>query len=211
MDFLKYDYCNKPEQAEGRLLYTRMGTALANSGRDILFSGCSWGCDGTPEWIKQTGAHMWRSTGDITDCWQSIKDLYLRQYDLQKTNGQGCFNDMDMLVVGMRGNGNVGISGCTDEEYRTHFTMWTILQSPLMIGCDLRHMDETIRSILLNPEVIAISQDKSCRQPYLLSHDDRHDVWARQLDGGDIAVAVFNLSDDSTAYTDNSFYLALWA
>lgn len=113
VDFLKYDNCNRPVNYPGRLLYKRMGLALANCGRDILFSACNWGVDNSPEWIKETGAHMWRSTGDIVDNWQSIKDLTLAQLPLLKTNGQGCFNDMDMLVVGMGGKGNVGVGGCT--------------------------------------------------------------------------------------------------
>ena len=62
VDFLKYDYCFKPNFADGKMLYRRMGLALANCGRDILFSGCSWGADKTHEWIGSTGANMWRST-----------------------------------------------------------------------------------------------------------------------------------------------------
>ncbi len=67
VDFLKYDYCYKPAFEVGKMLYRRMGLALANCGRDILFSACSWGADETNKWIKETGAHMWRSTGDIND------------------------------------------------------------------------------------------------------------------------------------------------
>ena len=129
VDFLKYDYCNKPAGIPGHLLYKRMGTALANCGRDILFSACSWGADETHKWVKSTGAHMWRSTGDIVDNWESIKNLTNRQIELQPYNGNGCFNDMDMLVVGMHGKGNVGVGGCTEVEYRTHFTIWAFFNS----------------------------------------------------------------------------------
>ena len=100
-----------------------MGAALASCGRDILFSACSWGKEDTYKWIKTTGASMWRSTGDINDSWGSIKDIYMQQLELQPYNGLGCFNDMDMLVVGMNGGGNVGVSGCTFEEYKTHFSL----------------------------------------------------------------------------------------
>ena len=82
VDFLKYDYCFRPSATEGKLLYRRMGLALANCGRDILFSGCSWGADNTHEWIGTTGANMWRSTGDIFDTWESLKSLILAQYDI---------------------------------------------------------------------------------------------------------------------------------
>ena len=74
-------------------------------------------------------------------------------------NGHGCFNDMDMLVVGMNGQGHVGLQGCDFAEYRTHFSLWAFFASPLMIGCDIRHMDEQTRTILMNKEVLAINQD----------------------------------------------------
>ena len=183
---------------QGHALYKRMGLALANCGRDICFSACSWGADKTNEWIKQTGAHLWRSTGDINDSWASVKQLLEKQTDYFTTNGQGCFNDMDMLIVGMHGKGNVAVAGCTDEEYRTHFSAWAFLGSPLMIGCDIRNMDEVTKSILLNKEIIAINQDGAYRQPFDCgNHWWAQDVkvWAKFLENGDIAVGVFNLSD----------------
>ena len=198
VDYLKYDYCFRPMDQQGHLLYKKMGLALANCGRDICFSACSWGADQTNEWIKQTGAHLWRSTGDIVDSWDSVKSLIIKQDEYLTTNGQGCFNDMDMLIVGMRGKGNVGLSGCTDEEYRTHFSAWAFLGSPLMAGSDVRDMDETTKSILLDKEIIAINQDEAYRQPFNCgNHWKINDVkvWAKYLEGGDIAIGIFNLTD----------------
>ena len=201
VDFLKYDYCNKPAGIPGHLLYKRMGTALANCGRDILFSACSWGADETHKWIKSTGAHMWRSTGDITDNWESIKNLTNRQIELQPYNGNGCFNDMDMLVVGMHGKGNVALGGCTDEEYRTHFTIWAFFNSPLMIGCDIREMSDETRRILMNDEMIRINQDPLCRQPYKVKNhawNDKVLIYVKALADGDLAIGMFNLSDEKS-------------
>lgn len=195
VDFLKYDYCFKPASVNGDLLYKRMGMALANCGRDILFSACSWGADGTHEWIKTTGAHMWRSTGDINDSWQSIKDLYNVQVKLQPYNGKGCFNDMDMLVVGMNGKGNVGVKGCTTEEYRTHFSIWAFFNSPLMIGCDVRNMTPEAKEILTKKEIIAINQDPAQRQPFKICEYWGNTAWCKQLEGGDLAVLVLNLEE----------------
>ncbi len=144
VDFLKYDYCFKPTFERGELLYRRMGLALANCGRDILFSACSWGNDDTKSWIKTTGAHMWRSTHDVFDSWESIKMRAKEQLDIQKYNGLGCFNDMDMLVVGMNGKGNVGLTPSSFVQYRTHFALWALLGSPLMIGCDIRNADADV-------------------------------------------------------------------
>ena len=209
VDFLKYDYCNHTPLIQGHYLYKKMGLALANCGRDILFSACCWGVHNVEEWIKSTNAQMWRSTVDINETWESIKNLAMKQFPLQKYNGQGCFNDIDMLVVGMNGKGLVsrndeekGICGFT--EYKTHFTFWALMNSPLMIGCDITKMDEDAKKILTNKEVIAINQDPAQRQPfeiYQSVEEKGKDVakenctMAKYLENGDIAIAMFNFKD----------------
>ena len=200
VDLLKYDFCHRPSALSAEYTYRRMGAALAGCGRDILFSACSWGREDTFKWIKSTGASMWRSTGDINDSWGSIRDLALQQLELQPYNGLGCFNDMDMLTVGMNGSGNVGVSGCSFEEYKTHFSLWAMLNSPLIIGCDIRSMSEETKKILMNREIIAINQDPAGRQPFLVKgvhdlYDVRAYVWAKLLSNGDYAVGMFNLED----------------
>ena len=60
VDFLKYDNCYKPRTADCQLLYHRMGIALENCGRDILYSACNWGTEDVWTWIRSTGAHMYR-------------------------------------------------------------------------------------------------------------------------------------------------------
>lgn len=212
VDFLKYDYCYHSSIVPGAILYRRMGLALENCGRDILFSACSWGSDETHQWIKESAASMWRSTGDIFDTWESVKDLTKQQRKLHPYNGVGCFNDMDMLVVGMYGKGNVGLKGCNDIQYRTHFAIWAFLGSPLMIGCDIRNMTPATKEILTNKELIAINQDPLCRQPYTLNG-----IWcgedtlcyARNLSNGDIAIGLFNLSNEKTTARFNLDELGL--
>lgn len=204
VDYLKYDYCYKPQHEQGDQLYQRMALALANSGRDIVFSACSWGAEETHKWIKNTGAHCWRSTVDIWDTWESICKLALQQKELLPYNGLGCFNDMDMLVVGMHGKGNVGFAGCTDTQYKTHFSLWAFMGSPLMIGCDIRDMTPETARILLNKDVIAINQDRGYRQPFSIGGSfnfqwgdvENSFVWAKILENGDIAIGMFNFSDD---------------
>lgn len=212
VDFLKYDFCYKPEFVAGKSLYRRMGLALANCGRDILFSACSWGAEKTHEWIRSTGAGMWRSTGDIFDNWNSVKNIIMQQVDItceynnnegsMPFGGIGCFNDMDMLVVGMHGVGNVGLGGCTDEEYRTHFSAWAIFGSPLMIGCDIRKLDDEAYKILTNRDVLAINQDGRGAQPYVANNEwmkinhGNTPVVARMMENGDVAVALFNMNDN---------------
>jgi alpha-galactosidase len=212
VDFLKYDYCYHSPIIPGELLYRRMGLALENCGRDILFSACSWGADETHKWIKTSSASMWRSTGDIFDTWESIKDLTKKQLELHPYNGVGCFNDMDMLVVGMYGKGNVGLTGCSDIQYRTHFSIWAFMGSPLMIGCDVRNITPATKETLTKKELIEINQDPACRQPYRLNgiwQDDDTLVYARNLAGGDIAVGLFNLKSEKAVARFNLDELGL--
>ena len=106
VDYLKYDYCYKPDHIPGEILYKRMSTALRNCGRDIMFSACNWGNDDVYKWIRESGAHLFRSTGDIQDNWESIKRLALSQIGNECYGGNFCHNDIDMLVVGMHGGSN---------------------------------------------------------------------------------------------------------
>ena len=197
VDFLKYDYCYHSNIIHGKYLFRRMGLALKNCGRDILFSACTWGADNTAEWIRETGANMWRSTGDIFDNWESVKNLTDIQDNILPYGGAGCFNDMDMLIVGMYGKGNVGLEGLNDTQYKTHFSIWALLGSPLMIGCDIRNMNKETLDILSNKELIKINQDADCRQVIKLSLFEGSNIkaYARTLENGDIAVGFFNLTD----------------
>ena len=205
VDYLKYDYCFKPRSMEGELLYRRMGLALKNCGRDILFSACNWGQDEVHGWIRSAGAHMYRSTGDIQDNWESIKRLAISQMDKAAYTGNYCHNDMDMLVVGMHGGSNndfIGtVGGCTDVQYKTHFSLWSMMGSPLMIGCDIRKANDTIKAILQNKDILAINQDREARGVYVLHpephwfHGQECYMLVKVLADGDLAIGFFNLSD----------------
>lgn len=219
VDYLKYDYCYKPDYIPGEILYKRMSTALRNCGRDIMFSACNWGNDNVYKWIRESGAHLFRSTGDIQDNWESIKRLALSQIGSECYGGNFCHNDIDMLVVGMHGGSNnewinsteqgvnviadsgetmPKLGGCTDEEYRTHFSLWAIMNSPLMIGCDIRRMTTATKEILTNKDVIAINQDIECRGPYCIKQWNNPDnvfSLVKPLANGDYAVGMFNFGD----------------
>lgn len=202
VDYLKYDYCFKPKGIPGDVLYRRMAMALRNCGRDILFSACNWGNDGVHDWIRNTGAQMFRSTGDIQDNWNSIKNLALSQVGRQSQAGVYCWNDIDMLVVGMSGHSENGWIagegfGCTTEEYRTHFSLWAIMNSPLMIGCDIRNMSDDTKSILMNKDVIAINQDVEGRGVYEIDHwcNESCKGFVKPLENGDYAICLVNFAD----------------
>jgi len=197
-DFLKYDFCFKPESANGPHLYRRMGMALRACGREILFSACNWGCDNVPEWIRSAGAHMWRSTGDIFDNFESFKNIALSQAGKLGYSAPYCFNDMDMLTVGMYGNGNVGSAGCNDAEYRTQFALWCLFGSPLMLGCDVRNMNDVTKKLVTNKRLLKINQDPEARPAFLAGKHpwyDGRNVYMKLLSTGEFALGVFNLTE----------------
>ncbi len=197
VDFLKYDFCYKPMGVDGRLLYRRMGMALRACGRDILYSACNWGSDDVWQWIRSVGAHMYRSTGDIVDSAESYRKIALSQLDKLGTSAPQCFNDIDMLTVGMYGKGLVGATGCGDADYRSQFSLWCMFSAPLMLGSDIRAMNETTRALVTNADLIRINQDAEARPPMSAHHpwNDRRLALVKHLDDGTYAVGMFNLDE----------------
>ena len=212
VDYLKYDFCNFPSSAEGKNRYATMSMALKASGRDILFAACNWGVDKPWQWMKSLGAHMYRSTGDIQDNFKSFSSIALSQLDNFCMSGQDCFNDIDMLTVGMYGKGNVALGrACTDEEYQTQFALWCMLGAPLMLGGDVRAMNGFCERLVLNKNLLRINQDSECRPPYVAyrgrvfyNGPDAENHWEeypdggltlfRHLSGNEFAIGYFNLS-----------------
>lgn len=208
VDLLKYDNCFHPANANGPQLYHRMGTALALSGRDILFSACNWGKDDVWSWIRSAGAHMYRSTYDLKDNFKNFTSFGMSQYDGKlQYSAPNCFNDLDMMTIGMYGEGFVGTEGCNDANYELQFAMWCMASSPLFIGCDIRKLSEKSKSILTNKELIAIDQDEDARPPFQISatgdstYVTQCPTYAKRLSNGDFAIACFNFGDrDCHAY-----------
>ncbi len=201
VDFLKYDNCNKPEFTNCINLYRRMGNALRHSGRDILFSACNWGTENVWQWIRTTGAHMYRSTGDISDKFDSFSYIAKSQVNKFCFSGPQCFNDMDMLTVGMFGQGHVAKGGCNFEEYRMQFALWAMMGTPLMLGCNPDKITPEVLQLITNRELIAFNQDPECRSAYALGTGGSLDnvpsklVLAKLLADGDYAVGFFNLME----------------
>ena len=205
VDFLKYDYCDMPFYDKAQFYYRRMGQALRLSGRDILFSACNWGREDVWRWIRSTGAGMYRSTGDIFDSFGSMRSIALSQLPKFDTSAPGCFNDMDMLTVGMFKKGNVGeheLAG-TDQptfgEYKFQFAAWCVWGAPLMLGCDIRSMDPEILKLVTNRELLRIDQDRLALQPFAAEtiHPDKDEprVVARLLDDRDLALMFVNFGE----------------
>ena len=197
-DFLKYDFCYKPSTANGPVLYHRMSMALKSCGRDILFSACNWGSDEVNKWIRSTGAHMYRSTGDINDSWASMRDIAMSQLDNLAYSAPGCYNDIDMLTIGMYGKGNVGSLGCSDTEYKTQFALWCIYSAPLMLGGDIRTMNDGLLKLVTNRDLLRINQDPEARPAFLateLSWFPGRIVLVKHLSDNELAVGFFNMTE----------------
>ncbi len=179
--------------------YQRMGDALRQTGRPIVYSLCQYGMDAVWEWGPSVGANLWRTTGDVQASWQSIYGIISQQAGLASYAGPGHWNDPDMLEVG---NGYLSLA-----ENRSHFSMWAMLAAPLLAGNDLPNMKPEIKAILTNKEVIAIDQDPLGRQATRAYADGEVEVWTRPLAGGAMAVAVLNAGSDRVA--SHPFHLSL--
>ena len=197
VDFLKYDYCYFPSNGDGKQRYLVMAQALRASGRDILFSACNWGSHEPWNWMRSIGAHMYRSTGDIWDNFPSTAAIMKSQMDKFNANASGCFNDMDMLTVGMNGQGNVGDPNCnTYTEYETQFAYWCFCASPLMMGADIRKVGEEYRTLLQHKGLIALNQDAECRPAWMVKDERGYYVFVRHLADGEFAIGVFNFHEN---------------
>ena len=196
VDYLKYDWCatgtRNAEEA-----YTLMADALRESGRDIVFSMCEWGTAKPWLWADKVG-NLWRTTGDITDKWDGKHGYALGVLPILDANeplhpfaGPGHWNDPDMLEVG---NG-----GLTTTEYRSHFSLWSLMAAPLIAGNDVAHMDQATRDILLNKEVIAVNQDRLGVQGRRVRDDGDLEVWSKPLADGGRAVILFNRGAEAKA------------
>jgi alpha-galactosidase len=191
VDYLKYDNCGDhgdyPDTTQGYIdRYGAMRDALEATGRPIVYSLCEWGVNQPWKWGASVG-HLWRTTGDINDSWGSLKSIIRQNAPLSSYAGPGGWNDPDMLEVG---NG-----GMTDTEYKTHFSLWSMMDAPLIIGTDLRKATPETMKILSNKDVIALDQDPLGKQAKLISDQDGTMVFAKPLANGDVAVALYNESD----------------
>lgn len=188
IDYLKYDWCSAGSiYNNGQLqpVYQKMGEALESTGRPIVFSLCEYGLGEVQTWGPDVGGNLWRTTDDIRDEWSSMMGNAHHQMPTAAYAGPGHWNDPDMLEVG---NGHM-----TDDEYRTHMSLWSLLAAPLLAGNDVRDMSPATKNILLNREVIAIDQDPLGRQATRVAQQGDFETWLKPLADGGAAIGVINL------------------
>ena len=196
-DFIKIDYCGGSHlQGLGRITnerqrYTEISKAMDRSaekaGRnDLRMNICRWAFPGT--WAKDVSG-SWRTTGDIWCNWGSVRGIIAENLYLSAYASSGHYNDMDMLEVGR---------GLSVEEDKTHFGLWCIMNSPLLIGCDMRNIAPEALALMCNKELIALNQDPVCQQAYVVKKDIG--CWllvkdVEKLYGKRRAVAIYNPTD----------------
>lgn len=207
VDFLKVDGCNRTSADYYSTGYPRMGAALEASGRQIEYS-CSWPAyAGDNETAKpfaeyiMGGCNLWRNWWDMQCRWSVVSDIIDHwgdfSLDMAPYAGPGHWHDMDMILVG---------NDClTPNEERTQMSLWSVLASPLIMGNDLRKISEDALEILMNRDMVAVSQDPlgqmGIRLPQFTS-ESRTSIWARNLATGDVAIVLCNKGTENATCTD---------
>ena len=182
--------------------YRVFRASLDKVNRDIVFSFCQYGMGSVWEWGERIGGNSWRTTGDITDSWSSMVGIGFKQVGHEEYAGPGHWNDPDMLVVGKVGWGpQLHPTHLTSNEQITHISLWCLLCSPLLIGCDMADMDPFTLSLLTNDEVLDVSQDPLGNQAARICEAKGLEVWAKKMEDGTEAVGLFNRSRTSASVT----------
>jgi alpha-galactosidase len=186
-DFIKVDWCGGDWLGlDVETRYTQIANIIKEIKPNTVYNICRWQFPG--KWALQI-ADSWRISGDISNEFSSILHIIDLNADLWKYASPGHVNDMDMLQVGR---------GMSYEEDKTHFTMWSMMNSPLLAGNDLRSMSAQTVEILTNKEIIALNQDPLVYQARRLVDNGDLEIWAKPLVStmsGKVAVSLLNRSD----------------
>ena len=199
IDYLKYDNCYS-DGTSATARYTTMRDALAATGRPMLFSLCNWGEENVWTWGAPIG-NSWRNTGDISANWRAVMSILDVQVGKENYSGPGAWNDPDMLEVG-----NAGLS---DVESRAHFSLWALLNAPLIAGNDLRSMSATTRGILTNADIVSVNQDWGGKQGYKLIDNGDREVWLKPMSNGSRAVVLLNRGSRASSMSVSAVQLGL--
>jgi len=139
-----------------------------------------------------------------------MSGLGFSQAGHEKFAGPGHWNDPDMLVVGFVGwSSKVRPTKLTPNEQYTHISLWCLLCSPLLIGCDMTKLDEFTLNLLTNDEVLEVNQDPLGRQAGRLAKKDSIEIWAKDMEDGSKVAGIFNLGEEETSGTINFADLGL--
>jgi alpha-galactosidase len=215
-DFLKYDWCSygdiakNPNRADLEKPYQLIGDILRRQNRDLVLNLCQYGMGNVWEWGKAVGGHSWRTAGDLGGSFQEIPkaifrdgfDVYARN-QLHKFGGPGGWNDPDYLLLGYLSNwqGGTAPSPLSPNEQYTHVSLWCLLAAPLIFSGDMTRLDDFTLGLLTNDEVIDVDQDPLGQPGSRVSQHDQLEIWAKNLEDGTKAVALFNRGETEAAIT----------
>lgn len=192
VDFVKMDDMSRP-YANNWPEIEAAQAAIATSGRLMILSlspgetDLNWGLH------ARTYAQMWRISDDFWDDWELLKGQFQRLADWNPFRRPGAWPDADMLPLGLLALGSRKTKFTPDEQ-QTLMTLWAIARSPLIMGGDLRALDQATLDLLTNKAVIALNQHSRDNLP--LSNDGARVVWTAQSEAGsDLYLALFNISD----------------
>ena len=193
-DFIKVDYCGGAHmRLDEREQYTKIANAIKScKKKGIVYNMCRWAYPGT--WSSEV-ADSWRTTGDIYDAWKSVKDILAENLYMSAYCHDGHYNDMDMLEVGR---------SMTQVEDETHFGLWCIMASPLLIGCDMAKIRPEALKLMCNRDLIALNQDPLHLQAYIAEKQGECFILVKdikKLQGKERAVAIYNPSDTEQSVT----------
>ena len=207
-DFIKVDYCGgRQQKLDVRKRYTEISKAIKATGRDVTFNVCRWTYPGT--WISEI-ADSWRTTGDIRAKWSSVRGIIGQNLYMSAYCSPGHYNDMDMLEVGnIKGKTKTAFGkhdpGLTPAEELTHFGMWCMFSSPLLIGCDVRKMPPESLALATNPYLLAMNQNDLGVQGYAVQREGANAYVfvkdAVERFGKSRFVALYNGNDSETEFT----------
>ncbi|WDF56383.1 NPCBM/NEW2 domain-containing protein [Mucilaginibacter sp. KACC 22063] len=228
IDYLKYDWCSyggvidgMPENDPYKVAsfsptggsnlqtaikpYKLMGDYLRAQPRDIVFSLCQYGMSDVWKWGDSVNGQSWRTTGDITDTWNSVKSIALEQDKAAAWAKPGNWNDPDMLVIGNVGWGNPHPSKLKPDEQYLHFSLWCMFSAPLLIGCDMEKLDDFTLGLLTNDEVIALDQDPLGKQATCQDTVGDLRIYVKTLADGSKAVCFCNFGQEKVSIAYNGF------
>jgi len=206
IDYVKMDWCGLNDTADGHKEFSKY---LNQTKRPIVLELCRGDYQKENRWgYAPEVAQLWRATGDHHDDWASTLEQVKSVTSRSTWSGPYGWAYLDMIMTG--GQGCTGQSpdqalhcpGQTDNEYRTEFSIYAIVGSPILIGTDIRNFTSIMKSLILNPEVLAVNQDYSTTVGDMVTIcGGKSQIWKRKLSDGRIAVAVPNFANNAAKIT----------
>ncbi|GGY19942.1 alpha-galactosidase [Massilia dura] len=193
VDFVKMDDMSRPYTANWPEIEAAQ-KAIRKTGRPITLSLSPGETD--LKWALHVPHHaqMWRISDDFWDEWKLLSEQFQRLENWNPYMGANAWPDADMLPLGRLALGKRDTKFTPDEQ-QTLMTLWSIARSPLIMGGDLRHLDERTLALLTNPEVLAVNQRSTANRPHHADAGTR--IWSAQPAGkaNVYYLALFNTGD----------------